>query len=100
MGRNEISFPAPVFPKPSEHHLGVSLVQSHWHAGREGKRAVPSMRLKGERWDPTRATVKCVLFPVPFNFSLPERGVSTEGGVDMPSLAKEGNQSGKSYTDL
>lgn len=48
MGRNEISFPAPVFPKPSEHHLGVSLVQSHWHAGREGKRAVPSMRLKGE----------------------------------------------------
>lgn len=44
--------------------------------------------------------MKCVLFPVPFNFSLPERGVSTEGGVDMPSLAKEGNQSGKSYTDL
>lgn len=44
--------------------------------------------------------MKCVLFPVPFNFSLSERGVSTEGGVDMPSLAKEGNQSGKSYADL
>lgn len=70
MGRNEISFPAPVFPKPSEHHLGVSLVQSHWHAGREGKRAVPSMRLKGEMGSHQSYSEVCTffLFPSIFHF--------------------------------
>lgn len=68
-GQNKVSFPAPIFPKLGEYHLGGSLVQQHCHVWGEGRRAVPSTQNGKQRWDPTWSTMTCLSFSCSFPLS-------------------------------